>query len=98
MCQEIQNSLNQRCVNGLYSNSKSVKTSPQFQSYHKKGITINMTKDEFTAWMMLMKPVHDRIIANGERSSIDRIDEKKGYEISNIQMISLHQNIENRYG
>ncbi len=92
------NSLNQRCVNGLYANSSSVKASPQFQSYHKKGITINISKDEFVAWMYLMKPVHESIVAKGEKSSIDRIDENKGYTIDNIRLISLHENIENRYG
>jgi hypothetical protein len=31
-------------------------------------------------------------------SSIDRIDETKGYSIDNIQLISHHENIEKRIG
>ena len=90
--------LNLRCVNGIYANAPSVKYTSQIKYYHNKGITLNMTKDEFVAWMYLMKPVHESIIAKGEKSSIDRIDENKGYSIDNIQMISLHENIEKRVG
>lgn len=90
-------SINQRCINGKYSKSTSVQYSPQFQSYHKQNITINMTKEEFTAWMLSVEDLHNEIISVGEKSSIDRIDETKGYEIGNLQLISLHSNIEKRY-
>lgn len=91
------NSINQRCINGKYSKSTSVQYSPQFQSYHKQNITINMTKEEFTNWMLSVEQIHNDIISVGEKSSIDRIDETKGYEIGNLQLISLHSNIEKRY-
>lgn len=91
------NSINQRCVNGKYSKSTSVQYSPQFQSYHKKNISINMTKEEFTNWMLSVEQIHNDIVSKGEKSSIDRIDESKGYEIGNLQLISLHSNIEKRY-
>lgn len=91
------NSINQRCINGKYAKSISVQYSPQFQSYHKQNITINMTKEEFTNWMLSVEQIHNDIISVGEKSSIDRIDETKGYEIGNLQLISLHSNIEKRY-
>lgn len=91
-------SINQRCVNDLYSTSNSALHSPQFVSYHKRGITINMTREEFTNWMWSVKDIHDEIIRNGDKSSIDRIDEDRGYEVGNIQLISLHANIEKRLG
>ena len=91
-------SLNQRCVNGEYKNSESVTKNFQQFSYHKKGITLDMTKDEFFAWMLSVKPIHDEIVSNGDRSSINRIDSRKGYSVDNIELISIHKNIEERYG
>lgn len=91
-------SINQRCVNGLYSTSDSALHSPQFVSYHKKGITINLTREEFTDWMYSVEDIHNAIIESGDKSSIDRIDENRGYEIGNIQLLSLHANIEKRLG
>lgn len=91
-------SINQRCVNGVYSKSTSVQHSPQFRSYHKHNITVNMTKEEFTAWMLSVEHIHNQIVSKGEVSNIDRIDESKGYEIGNMQMISQKDNIEKRFG
>lgn len=90
-------SINQRCVNGKYSKSNSVHYSPQFKSYHKQNITVNMAFGEFESWMKSVEHVHNEIISVGEKSSVDRIDETKGYEIGNLQLISLHSNIEKRY-
>lgn len=91
-------SINQRTSNGKYTTSFSAMNSPQFKSYREKGIELNMTKDEFTSWMLSMKDVHDKIVESGDKSSIDRINSEKGYSIDNIKMIPLHENIENRYG
>lgn len=88
------NSINQRCINGCYKTPNA----PQFQSYTRKGITINMSKEEFTIWMLSVENTHNQIVSKGEKSSIDRIDDTKGYEIGNLQLISLHDNIEKRIG
>lgn len=87
-------SINQRCINGCYKTPNA----PQFQSYINKKITINMTKDEFATWMKSVEHIHNQIVEKGEKSSVDRIDDTKGYEIGNLQMISLHENIEKRIG
>lgn len=87
-------SINQRCVNGCFKTPNA----PQFESYTRKGITVNMSKEEFTTWMLSVEHIHNQIVSKGERSSIDRIDETKGYEIGNLQLISLHENIEKRVG
>ena len=91
-------SLNERCINGCYNKSESVTKNYQQRSYHKKGITLDMTKDEFFAWMWSVKPIHDEIVKNGDKSSINRIDSRKGYSVDNIELITLHKNIEERYG
>lgn len=91
-------SINQRSIGGKYCNNKSVLKNNQQRSYHKKGITLEMTKQEFYDWMMSVKPIHDEIVARGDKSSINRIDSRKGYSVDNIELISLHKNIEERYG
>lgn len=91
-------SINQRCIGGKYCNNKSVLKNNQQRSYHKKGITLEMTKQEFYDWMMSVKPIHDAIVANGDRSSINRIDSRKGYSVDNLELITLHKNIEERFG
>lgn len=91
-------SINQRCINGVYNSSESVIKNYQQKSYHKKGIKLEMTKDEFIAWMMSVKDLHDEIIKNGDKSSINRIDSRKGYSIDNLELISLHRNLEEKFG
>lgn len=87
-------SLNQRCYNGKYS------TTPtnQFKSYKNKKIQLKMTKEEFTSWMLLNYNTYNDLKEKGEIPSIDRINPNGDYEISNIQMISLHENLEKRSG
>lgn len=91
-------SLNQRCVNGKYTDSYTAQNTPQIQSYQKKGIQLEMTYQEFKNWMLSVEQIHNQIVSKGENSSIDRIDDTKGYSPDNIQLISLHENIEKRYG
>lgn len=90
-------SIQQRTINGKYSTSLTAQTNPQFKSYHKRGITVNMSFEEFRAWMLSVEEIHNNIIKTGDNSSVDRINEDKGYEIGNIQLIPLHSNIEKRY-
>lgn len=91
-------SINQRTINGKYNSSPSALSCPQLKSYRSKGITVNMTFGEFESWMKSVEHIHNQIVEKGEKSSVDRIDETKGYEIGNLQMISLHENIEKRVG
>lgn len=91
-------SLNQRCINGKYTTSPSAVSCPQLKSYRDKGIELLMSYETFREWMLANEGVHNEIVARGEKSSIDRIDETLGYSIDNIQLISLHKNIEKRFG
>lgn len=91
-------SINQRTINGLYKDSVSAQANPQAKAYRAHDVRVEMTLDQFTAWMVDHKPEHDAIVDRGESSSIDRIDETKGYSIDNIRIISLHENIEKRLG
>lgn len=91
-------SMCQRCKDAKYSEEPSVKRSPQMISYKKKNITLEMTREEFVNWMWENKHIHDAIVESGERSSVDRIDETKGYSLDNIQLLALHTNIEKRLG
>lgn len=91
-------SLNQRSINGKYTTSPSAQKCPQLKSYRDKGITIDLTYDQFKAWMLANETLHNEIVARGDKSSIDRIDESLGYNLDNIQLIPLHQNIEKRVG
>lgn len=90
-------SINQRCVNGKYTKSVSAQLSPQLLAYRKKGITVDMTFDEFIDWMLENKELFYMIKAEGEIPSIDRIDSNLGYAIGNLRLIALHTNIEHRY-
>lgn len=91
-------SINQRTINGKYNSSESVQRCEQMKSYHKKQITIDITFEEFRNWMLDNEDLHNEIVESGNKSSIDRIDETKGYSLDNMRLISLHENIENRYG
>lgn len=92
-------SINQRCQNGVWSNSPSIMFSPQMTSYRNKPQrVVNITKEEFVNWMLSVEKIHDKIVASGDVSSIDRIDDTRGYELGNLQLISRHENIEKRFG
>lgn len=90
--------INQRTANGKFNSSFTAQNNPQTQSYQKKGITLELTFQEFKDWMLENEEKHNQIVLSGDNSSIDRLDETKGYSLDNIQMISLHENIEKRYG
>lgn len=91
-------SINQRSVNGAYANEPSVQATPQHISYKKRNIMLEMTKEEFYAWMYSVEHIHNEIVARGDKSSIDRIDSNRGYSLDNIRMVALHKNIEDRIG
>lgn len=94
MVQNRWSALNQRCVNGKWSQTHT----NQFKSYQRHQIELQMTKEEFTAWMESQKTRYFEILATGDVPSIDRIDNSAHYTISNIQLISRHENLEKRWG
>jgi hypothetical protein len=91
-------SIKQRCINTDYTRELKSRNTPQIMSYHAKNIKLEMTKDEFYTWMDGNYEKHQEIVVKGEVSSIDRIDDNIGYRVSNLQLISRHENIEKRIG
>lgn len=98
ICHNRWSSINQRCVNGKYTKSSTAVLTPQLLSYRRRGITVDMTYDEFVGWMFDNRATFDLIKSAGEIPSIDRIDNNKGYALDNIRLMALHSNIEARYG
>lgn len=90
--------LNQRACQGKYSNSPSIKNSPQMQSYHKKGIELHITKEELTKFWYDNESKVKAILSAGETPSIDRINDKGHYSLDNIQIISRKENIHKSRG
>jgi len=91
-CMGAWSSLNQRAVNGKYSNSESVTSNPQQISYHKKGRTLSVGKDEFFNWASSQENLIDSIYASGDRPNVDRVKEDGNYDLSNMQIISSKEN------
>lgn len=84
--------INQRTVNGLYAQGNAVSTNAQQLSYLKRNIRIEMTKEELFRFCSENESTIKNMINNGERPSIDRIDNEGHYSIDNIQIISLYEN------
>lgn len=87
------NTIAQRTINGPYSRSKSVTSNPQQRSYLAKGITLDMTKDEFFNFCSNNEELIFEMLTDNKRPSIDRIDNTLGYSTNNIQIIPLIDNI-----
>lgn len=84
--------LNQRCIGGLYSTNPSIVNNAQHKSYHSKGITLDITKEDFIRFMVRNEKKIVEIIESGDKPSIDRIDGTIGYEKGNMQIISMTSN------
>lgn len=90
--------LNQKCVNGRYCNSESVRNSPQMQSYHKQNIELHITKEQlYQFWKDNESKVRE-IMAKGQTPTIDRINDNGHYSLDNIQILSLTDNIHKSRG
>lgn len=90
--------LNQRCINGRYAHSESIKNSPQMQSYHKKGIELHITKEELIQFWYDNERKVKNIMKLGQTPTIDRIDNNGNYTLDNIQIISRTENIHKSRG
>jgi len=91
-------SLNQRCIDGCYANSPSVQQSPQFQAYHRKGILIQITREELEKIWEDNREYVLALIEAGHIPTLDRIDDNGHYSPDNIQIISQIENIQKRTG
>lgn len=80
--------LNKRTVNGA-SPSKDKKV---IKNYLSKGIELRITRDEFIAWCDSNAELIEQLWSQGEVPSIDRIDPKGHYELSNMRIRSLREN------
>lgn len=82
------NGINTRTINGKRPNYKC-----KFASiYLKKGIRLEMTREEFYGWCLSNWHIAEDIHKQGLTPSLDRIDEEGPYSLENIQIISRNEN------
>lgn len=89
--------VNQRSTNGVYSNTPAIKNSPQMASYHRKGILLEISKEEWIKFWKDNEQVVLEIIENKLIPSVDRIDTTKNYSLDNIRIISREKNMMIRF-
>jgi len=83
----------------LYRNMKSRVTGIQWSKHHLYVGCEILPKEEFYKWASSNSEFH-RLFANYEAngfprklaSSVDRIDSRKGYEISNMEFVTMSEN------
>ena len=80
--------LNQRCVNGAHFSD-----TRRNSSYKRKGLRLEMSREEFFAWVDENWSVFARLYAEGKTPSIDRKDNSIGYTYGNMQVIDLKENM-----
>lgn len=80
--------LNQRCVNGAHFND-----TPKNASYKRKNMLLEISKEEFCAWVDENWETFEKIYKEGKTPSIDRKDNSIGYIASNMQVIDLKENM-----
>ena len=68
-----------------------VKRTKKYKSYREHGVEIRMTREEFATWARHQLPIFFAS-SLGKSPSVDRIDSKGHYELSNIQLISPEEN------
>lgn len=81
--------INNHTVNG---------THPQFEenrhtSYLRKGIRLEMHKEAFREWCRERRTMIEDMANAGHRPSIDRINSDGHYQIDNIRVLPLSENI-----
>jgi len=64
----------------------------QSQDYHGKGIECKITREEFMGFWYSNRSIIEKIIAEGGKPSVDRIDSDGNYCLSNIRIISQRVN------
>lgn len=86
-------SMQQRTTGGIYSSATSVQNNYQQQSYFKKNIRCEISKDEWYQFWKDNEAAVLHIISLGGTPSVDRIDSQKNYTLQNIRIISKEKNI-----
>lgn len=90
-------SISQRCIDSEYSKSEKVSGNHQQASYLAKGILLEMTRQEFYAWMETHKEQFYEI-SKTDKCVVSRIDPKKNYSVDNLELISRLESYEKRFG
>ncbi len=81
--------LNKRTINGKYPD----RNNPKNEIYFKKGVRLEMTRDQFKEFCELNKQSILKLYKDGKTPSLDRVNSKKHYSVENIEIISLRDNI-----
>lgn len=87
-CQQRWSAIQKRTVNGATPR-------PDLRvpgRYIRRGIELRMTFQEFKDWCCAHQAVIDTLRQSGLRPSLDRIDYKGHYELSNLQIIPFREN------
>lgn len=80
--------LNQRCANGRWRvNSK------RNESYLRKNVLLLITKEDFDRWVDDNWEKFDALYKAGKTPSIDRISNSGNYEIENMDVVDLKENM-----
>lgn len=90
-------SILQRCINSKYSQGKTASKNFQQASYLKQNILLEMTYEEFTAWMFSQKELFDEI-SEFTKAVVSRINPTKNYSVDNLEIISREDSFEKRWG
>ena len=73
--------------------SEKTKQMPKIRQYIEKGITLQMSKNDFYAFCFEHQHDWDALVAQGKKPSIDRINPAKGYSVDNIRILDTIENI-----
>ena len=66
----------------------------RYKWYGAKGIKCEVSKEDFYKWYFSQYNSFSKSPLGGERSSVGRIDHSKGYNLSNIEIVTIRQNCE----
>lgn len=81
--------INRRTVNGQFADMSNYRN----KCYLENDVRVEMSKDEFYDFCETNKRKILKLYKEGHTPSIDRIDPTKNYEIGNIQVMSLSENV-----
>lgn len=81
--------LNTRTINGTAVRLRG----KSFSDYILKGTELRMGRKEFYSWCETQWPTIEGFYLRNETPSLDRIDPKGHYEITNLRVISLKENV-----
>lgn len=62
------------------------------ESKHYSHVSVEMTREEFYSWLNMRREKIESMLSQGLKPSIDRINNKIGYRLNNIQLIDTYEN------